>query len=104
MPKRLVTESKYHSVEDVFDAAIQKHHERTQQYPGDDPWGNGGWRAQLVEMRKKLDRLWTHWDSDDESIMLAEDDAIDIIVYGAFFVILMEMGNANGTWPWPDND
>jgi hypothetical protein len=96
---------KYPSLESVFRTAHDKYNERSSQYEADDPWGNGGWRAQLVEMRKKLDRLWTHWDSDsDEQIMLAEDDAIDLICYAAFFLILMEKGDRDGSWPWPKDD
>lgn len=94
----------YESIDDVFDAARTIYGNRSEQYDADDPWGNGGWRAQLVEMRKKLDRLWTYWEADDEGIMVAEDDALDLINYTAFFLILAERGDRDGTWPWPEED
>lgn len=89
----------YANLPDVLLAAVEKYQERSAQYDGDDPWGKGGYKAQLVEMRKKLDRLWTHWDG-EKGFNQVEDDALDLINYAAFFLILAERGDSDGQWPW----
>lgn len=59
-----------------------------------------GWKGQLVEMRKKLDRLWTligERSPDDKDI----DEALDLINATIFFIILVRENDPNGRWPWP---
>lgn len=60
----------------------------------------------LVDMRKKLDRLWfKFWDQDDKFTPVddyeeALDSAYDLLNYTAFFIIQVEAGNRDGEWPW----
>jgi hypothetical protein len=84
----------------VMIEAWTKYAERSEQYPHDDPYGDGGYRAQLVEMRKKVDRLWTHFNG-VRDISSAIDDAEDIINYAVFFVRLVRGEDRDGVWPWP---
>jgi hypothetical protein len=94
----------------VLMEAFRIYKERSAQYPGDDPYGNGGFRAQLVEMQKKLDRLWIHFngefDPGDESwrelVSVIENNANDLINYAAFFLRLFRDGDRDGSWPWPN--
>jgi hypothetical protein len=88
---------------EVLWQAFTKYQERSEQYIGDDPYGNGGYRAQIVEMQKKLDRLWIHFNDEDISNHdKIEDDAIDLINYVVFFLRLLREGNRDGSWPWPN--
>jgi hypothetical protein len=59
-----------------------------------------GWKGQLVEMRKKLDRLWSIWGArspEPKDI----DEALDLINAAIFFIMLAEEDEPNGRWPWP---
>ncbi|HWI68737.1 MAG TPA: hypothetical protein VNS88_10190 [Nitrospiraceae bacterium] len=59
-----------------------------------------GWKGQLVEMRKKLDRLWAVWGErspEPKDI----DEALDLINAAIFFIMLAEEDEPNGRWPWP---
>lgn len=71
-------------------------------------WRRSGWRGMLVDLRKKLDRLWGEWwnwdhDTSDERKRPEQSDldsALDIINYTAFFIRQAEDGNRDGVWPW----
>jgi len=64
-----------------------------------DAWMDAGAIGNLVEMRKKLDRLWAAWDDPQEKDV---DEALDLINAAVFWIRCAEMGNINGGWPWPD--
>jgi hypothetical protein len=53
----------------------------------------------LVEMRKKLDRLWAAWESPQEKDV---DEALDLINAATFWIRCVELGNIAGSWPWPN--
>lgn len=59
-----------------------------------------GWKGQLVELRKKLDRLWAMWGarSPGEKDI---DEALDLINATIFFIMMVEDGDSDGRWPWP---
>jgi hypothetical protein len=88
----------------VLTEVHEKYQDRSAEYPKNDPWGNGGYRAQLVEMRKKLDRLWVYFSADPDAghPLKPEDDGIDLIAYAVFFLILFRRGDRDGSWPWPN--
>jgi hypothetical protein len=88
----------------VFVRCFQIYRDRQEQH-GDPVWQASGWRGMLVDMRKKLDRLWyATWDADDETVMLALDSAFDLINYTAFFIRQAEDANRDGSWPWEVED
>lgn len=60
-----------------------------------------GWKGQLVEMRKKLDRLWAAWQMDRALTQKDIDEALDLINATVFFLICADENNPNGDWPWP---
>lgn len=65
-----------------------------------DSWRGAGWKGNLVEMRKKLDRLWAVWDGpvDKKDI----DEALDLINATVFYIRCVREQNPNGNWPWPN--
>lgn len=62
---------------------------------------DAGWKGQLVEMRKKLDRLWAVWRLDRALLEKDEDEALDLINATIFFLICADEDNEDGAWPWP---
>lgn len=64
-----------------------------------DGWKEAGWKGNLVEMRKKLDRLWAAWDSPDKKDI---DEALDLINAAVFYIRCVKEDNKNGNWPWPN--
>lgn len=66
-----------------------------------DAWRDAGWKGQLVEARKKLDRLWAIWRLDREPDAKDIDEAIDLINAIVFWVRCVEEDNEDGKWPWP---
>lgn len=64
-----------------------------------DAWMDAGSIGNLVEMRKKLDRLWAAWENPTEKDV---DEALDLINAAVFWIRCSEMGNISGGWPWPD--
>lgn len=60
-----------------------------------------GWKGQLVEMRKKLDRLWAAWQMDRALTEKDRDEALDLINAAVFFLILANEDDSDGDWPWP---
>ena len=88
----------------VFQDAFRIYQERQEQH-GDQVWKASGWRGMLIDMRKKLDRLWfATWDADDETVELGLDSAYDLLNYTAFFIRQAQAGDRNGTWPWSEED
>jgi hypothetical protein len=67
-----------------------------------DAWRDAGWKGQLVEMRKKLDRLWAVWRRDGTVTTEKDiDEALDLINATAFFIRCVREENPDGNWPWP---
>src|SRR5262245_15710455 len=64
-----------------------------------DAWRDAGYKGNLVEMRKKLDRLWAVWEGPIESKDI--DEALDLINAAVFYIRCVRDGNTNGIWPWP---
>jgi hypothetical protein len=62
---------------------------------------DAGWKGQLVEMRKKLDRLWAVWQMDRALTSKDLDEAADLINATIFFLICVDEDNEDGKWPWP---
>lgn len=60
-----------------------------------------GWKGNLVECRKKLDRLWAVWTSGRSPEEKDIDEALDLINAAIFVAMEMEDHNPNGEWPWP---
>lgn len=66
-----------------------------------DAWKDAGWIGQLIEARKKLDRLWAIWRTDRTPSEKDIDEALDLINAVVFFVRCAEDNNKRGHWPWP---
>lgn len=71
----------------------------------EDGWKDAGWYGNLVEMRKKLDRLWKEYGVaattvGDEPPLEALDSAYDLLNITVFFIRNVLAKNAAGTWPW----
>ncbi len=64
-----------------------------------DAWRGAGAKGQLVELRKKLDRLWARWDGEVDQKDI--DEALDLINAAVFWIRCIAEGNNNGKWPWP---
>lgn len=84
---------------DVLEEAFKIYMDRN----GDraDAWKDAGYKGQLVEMRKKLDRLWAGWRVGRKPTTKDIDEALDLINAAAFYVQLARLDEANGKWPWP---
>lgn len=85
----------------VFLKAWSIYAERQEEH-GDMVWQASGWRGMLVDMRKKLDRLWfRYWGNlpprDNDKAL---DSAYDLINFTAFFIRQVEADKQNGDWPW----
>jgi hypothetical protein len=64
-----------------------------------DLWRQAGWKGNLIEMRKKLDRLWRAWDEVGEKDF---DEALDLINATVFWYLCAVDMNKDGHWPWPN--
>lgn len=62
---------------------------------------NAGWKGNLVECRKKLDRLWAVWKDGRSPEPKDLDEALDLLNAVVFTIICMDEDNANGYWDWP---
>ncbi len=79
----------------VLFEALRIFQERNARYQ--DAWKRTGWRGNLVDLRKKIERLWAEfWYGNQEN----PDDAFDIINFTAFFIRNHIEGNEEGTWNW----
>lgn len=63
-----------------------------------DAFLDAGAIGNMVELRKKIDRLWAAWDNPNEKDI---DEALDLINTAVFYIRCAEMGNVMGTWDWP---
>ena len=67
-------------------------------------WREGGWRSQLVDIRKKFSRLWFHgWIRGE----FRPDHGFDLINYVGYYQRLAMGGKPWGSWGQPeegDND
>lgn len=62
-------------------------------------WREGGWRSQLVDVRKKFKRLWFHgWIRG----IFVKDHPIDMINYLGFYVRSGTAGEPWGEWGEPE--
>jgi|SRR5262252_2515472 len=62
-------------------------------------WRSGGWRSQLVDIRKKFTRLWFHaWIKG----RFVKDHPIDMINYLGYFIRLEMKGEPWGDWGEPE--
>lgn len=82
---------------EVYDIYVSRNRRHRSQ------WRVGGVAGILVDLRKKVERLWNEF-------MLSpvppvdEDSAIDLINYAAFFIRARreaDAGQVVGTWVWP---
>jgi len=86
----------------VFLKAMLIYYERQDEH-GDVVWQESGWNGMLVDMRKKLDRLWFRYfgskpiSGDREKAL---DSAYDLLNFTAFFIRQVEADNRDGNWPW----
>lgn len=91
--------------EQIFMEALVIFNERQERY-GDEVWQASGWRGMLVDMRKKLDRLWAEYYNLDntgkhinaESYDL--DSAYDLLNFTVFFIRQVRANQRDGEWPW----
>jgi hypothetical protein len=83
----------------VFLKAWTIYAERQEEH-GDQVWTASGWRGMLVDMRKKLDRLWFKYWGRVPTNEVNLDSAYDLLNYTAFFIRQVEANNQNGDWPW----
>lgn len=90
---------------DIYLKAMLIYYERQDEH-GDQVWQASGWRGMLVDMRKKLDRLWYRYWNQDSSVTPVEDydkaldSAYDLLNFTAFFIRQVEAGKRDGEWPW----
>jgi hypothetical protein len=88
----------------VFLKAWAIYAERQEEH-GDRVWQASGWRGMLVDMRKKLDRLWFRfWNTNTrpKDLDKALDSAYDLLNFTAFFIRQVEANRRNGEWPWDE--
>ena len=85
---------------DVFVPCLQIMCER-----GYDPtgatWREGGWRSQLVDIRKKFSRLWRHGWLQGKFV---PDHGLDLINYTAFYQRMEMKGEPWGNWGQPEGE
>lgn len=62
---------------------------------------NAGWKGNLVECHKKLDRLWAMWADGRSPEDKDYDEAVDLINAVIFTLICMDEGTPDGFWNWP---
>jgi hypothetical protein len=63
-------------------------------------WKEGGWRSQLVDVRKKFARLWFHgW----RQGIFKPDHPLDLINYAGFYYRLGMSGKPWGDWGEPED-
>jgi hypothetical protein len=60
-----------------------------------------GWKGNLVEARKKMDRLWSMWKDGRSPEAKDFDEALDLINAVVFTLMLMGEDDPNGRWDWP---
>jgi hypothetical protein len=84
---------------DVFMKAMLIYYERQEEH-GDAVWQASGWKGMLVDMRKKLDRLWFKYWGEVPTNEVNLDSAYDLLNYTAFFIRQVEANNPDGKWPW----
>ena len=83
----------------VFVEAWALYRERNRLHAG--VWREAGWRGVLVDMMKKMYRLWWRfWKGEMKPEGKALDDAFDLLNYGAFFIRLAREREEKGSWPW----
>ena len=58
-------------------------------------WREGGWRSQLVDIRKKFSRLWRHGWLQGKFV---PDHGLDLINYTAFYQRMEMKGEPWGNW------
>lgn len=87
----------YQAYKKIVDSATQIFCERNSTRRS--AFREAGAKGQLVEMRKKLDRLWTVWGREWSDKDL--DEALDLINATVFFIMMMDEDELNGNWPWP---
>jgi hypothetical protein len=73
-----------------------------QEEHGDLVWQASGWNGMLVDMRKKMDRLWyKFWNKPrPHDVEKALDSAYDLLNFTVFFIRQVEANNPDGDWPW----
>lgn len=62
-------------------------------------WREGGWRSQLVDIRKKFTRLWQHGWLEGKFVL---DHPLDLINYTAFYARIAMSGKPWGEWGEPE--
>lgn len=82
---------------DIMDSALSIYFAKNDKRKSS--WRGAGWKGNLIEMRKKLDRLWAAWEEPDEKDI---DEALDLINAAAFYIRCVKENNPNGNWPWPN--
>lgn len=81
----------------VFADALKIHAERTASYG--QAWKQYGAMAMLLKLAGKVDRLMArHWWTRDFH-KASDDDALDVLNYGAFFIRCVKSGNMVGHPP-----
>lgn len=81
-------------VNDVFVEAIEKYAERNAVYQ--DGWKEASWNDLRLQMKHKMGRILRQDWSTHEDL----DDAIDLLVYTAFFVIQVREGVSDDKTSW----
>lgn len=67
--------------------------------PNGATWREGGWRSQLVDVRKKFKRLWYHGWIQGKFV---RDHPIDMINYLGFYIRAGTSGEPWGGWGEPE--
>ena len=62
-------------------------------------WREGGWRSQLVDVRKKFSRLWRHGWLEGRFV---PDHSLDLINYTGFYHRIQMQGKPWGEWGEPE--
>lgn len=86
----------------VFYEAYALYRERNLQHQ--DVWKESGWMGMMVDMRKKMDRLWkqyTYYRSDEMVAQEDLDSAFDLLNFTVFFIRQVRDDDRNGSWDWP---
>lgn len=86
----------------VFYEAYALYRERNLQHQ--DVWKESGWMGMMVDMRKKMDRLWKQYTAYRSDEMVAQEDldsALDLLNFTVFFIRQVRDDDRNGSWDWP---
>jgi hypothetical protein len=86
----------------VFFEAFRLYEQRNKKHRS--VWKESGWMGMMVDMRKKMDRIWSQFSqyrSDEDVSQEDLDSALDLLNFTVFFIRQVRDDERNGSWEWP---